>query len=46
MAAHAQGTAGVKAAVLGGVDSIEHGYYLDEECVTEMRAEHLLRAPA
>ncbi|MFG1704198.1 amidohydrolase family protein [Nonomuraea sp. M3C6] len=37
VAAHAQGTAGVRAAVLAGVDSIEHGYYLDEECVAEMR---------
>ena len=34
--AHAQATQGIKNAVLGGVDSIEHGIYLDEEVVDEM----------
>jgi imidazolonepropionase-like amidohydrolase len=29
--AHAEGTAGIKAAVLAGVDSIEHGTVLDDE---------------
>jgi imidazolonepropionase-like amidohydrolase len=37
VASHAQGKAGILAAVRGGVDSIEHGYYLDEECAAEMR---------
>src|SRR5262249_22163962 len=27
---------GILSAVRGGVDSIEHGYYLDEECAAEM----------
>jgi imidazolonepropionase-like amidohydrolase len=31
VAAHAHGTEGIKAAVKAGVDSIEHGIYLDEE---------------
>lgn len=31
IAAHAHGTAGIKAAVLAGVNSIEHGSILDEE---------------
>ncbi len=33
VASHAQGAEGVKIAVLGGVDSIEHGYFLDEESI-------------
>jgi imidazolonepropionase-like amidohydrolase len=35
--AHAQATQGIKNAVLGGIDSIEHGIYLDEEVVEEMK---------
>lgn len=31
--AHAHGTAGVKAALSAGVDSIEHGSYLDKEAI-------------
>lgn len=31
VAAHAHGTEGIKAAVRAGVDSIEHGIYLDED---------------
>jgi imidazolonepropionase-like amidohydrolase len=34
--AHAEGTAGIKAAVRAGVDSIEHGTILDEEAATLM----------
>src|SRR5262249_9368529 len=30
------GKAGILNAVRAGVDSIEHGYYLDEECAAEM----------
>jgi imidazolonepropionase-like amidohydrolase len=33
VAAHAHGTDGIKAALLAGVDSIEHGTYLDEETI-------------
>jgi imidazolonepropionase-like amidohydrolase len=35
-ASHAQGAAGIMNAVNGGIDSIEHGIWLSEECVTEM----------
>ena len=33
VAAHAQGTAGVKRALRAGVDTIEHGFYLDDEAI-------------
>jgi len=35
-ASHAQGREGIMNAVLGGIDSIEHGIFLDEECCREM----------
>jgi imidazolonepropionase-like amidohydrolase len=35
--AHAQATQGVKNAVLGGISSIEHGIFLDEEVIDEMK---------
>jgi imidazolonepropionase-like amidohydrolase len=35
--AHAQATQGIKNAVLGGIASIEHGIFLDEEIVDEMK---------
>src|SRR5437868_9524182 len=35
--AHAQGTQGIKNAVSAGVESIEHGIYLDEEVIDEMK---------
>jgi imidazolonepropionase-like amidohydrolase len=35
-ASHAQGTQGILNAVRGGVDSIEHGFYIDDECLREM----------
>jgi imidazolonepropionase-like amidohydrolase len=35
--AHAQATQGIKNAVLGGIQSIEHGIYLDEEVIDEMK---------
>jgi imidazolonepropionase-like amidohydrolase len=35
--AHAQATQGIKNAVLGGIHSIEHGIYLDEEVIDEMK---------
>ncbi len=37
-ASHAQGTMGILNAVRGGVDSIEHGIFMTEECVQEMIA--------
>ncbi len=37
VAAHAQGKADILNAVRAGIDSIEHGYYLDEECAEEMK---------
>jgi imidazolonepropionase-like amidohydrolase len=38
VAAHATGRDGILAAVRAGVDSIEHGYFLDETCIEEMLA--------
>lgn len=35
--AHAQATQGIKNAVLGGISSIEHGIFLDEEVIDEMK---------
>jgi imidazolonepropionase-like amidohydrolase len=35
-ASHAQGTQGVKNAILAGIDSIEHGIFLDEEAIEMM----------
>ncbi len=35
-ATHAQGTTGIKNAVLAGLDSIEHGIYLDDEVIQMM----------
>jgi len=34
---HAQGTEGIKNAVRAGIDSIEHGFYLDDEAVDLMK---------
>ncbi|HJP94910.1 MAG TPA: amidohydrolase family protein [Pyrinomonadaceae bacterium] len=39
VAAHAHGTAGIKNALRAGVDSIEHGTFLDQEAI-EMLKEH------
>ncbi len=39
VAAHAHGANGIKAAIRGGVDSIEHGTYLDDEAI-ELFKEH------
>lgn len=35
-ASHAQGTQGIKNAILAGIDSIEHGIYLDDEAIELM----------
>lgn len=37
-ASHAQGRDGILNAVRGGIDSIEHGIFMDERCVEEMLA--------
>lgn len=39
VATHCHGTGGIKNSVLAGVDSIEHGTYLDEECA-DLMLEH------
>ncbi len=36
-ASHAQGAEGIKAAVLAGIDSIEHGFFLTDEIVRLMK---------
>jgi len=33
VASHAQGAPGIKTALRNGVDTIEHGFYLDQECL-------------
>ena len=33
VASHAQGAAGIKTALRNGVDTIEHGFYLDQHCL-------------
>ena len=35
-ATHAQGTQGIKNALIAGIDSIEHGFYIDDECLELM----------
>jgi imidazolonepropionase-like amidohydrolase len=37
VASHAQGAAGIKRALENGVDTIEHGFHVDEECIDLMR---------
>lgn len=44
-ASHAQGSAGVLNAVRGGIDSVEHGIYLTDECVQEMIARKTYLVP-
>jgi imidazolonepropionase-like amidohydrolase len=36
VATHAQGAPGVKNAIKNGVDTVEHGYFLDDECLELM----------
>lgn len=45
VAAHAQATQGIKNGILGGVDSIEHGIYLDEEACRWMRERNTVLVP-
>ena len=44
-AAHAQGREGIKNAVLAGIDSIEHGIYLDDEIIELMLAKGIFLVP-
>jgi imidazolonepropionase-like amidohydrolase len=37
VAAHAHGTEGIKRAVRAGIDSIEHGTYMDDDCIRLMK---------
>jgi len=37
-ASHAQGAEGILNAVRGGIDSIEHGIFMDDDCIKEMLA--------
>jgi len=44
-AAHAQGTAGIRNAVRAGIDSIEHGIFMDDEVLEEMRVRGTFLVP-
>ncbi len=43
--AHAQGTSGIRNAVLAGVESIEHGIFLDEGVIEEMKKRSTFLVP-
>lgn len=45
VAAHGHGTAGIKAALQAGVSSIEHGSYLDDECISIMAERGITLCP-
>lgn len=45
VASHAEGAEGVKIAILGGVDSVEHGFFLDEESVQMMISRNVYFVP-
>ncbi|HMA33686.1 MAG TPA: amidohydrolase family protein [Chloroflexia bacterium] len=44
-AAHAQGTTGIKNAIRAGIDTIEHGIFLDDEAVALMRERGVIFVP-
>jgi len=44
-ASHAQGAAGILNAVRAGVDSIEHGIFMDQQCLEEMLAHDVFLVP-
>ncbi len=44
-ASHAQGAVGVLSAVRGGVDSIEHGIFIDGRCIEEMLERNVYLVP-
>jgi imidazolonepropionase-like amidohydrolase len=43
--AHAQGTQGIKNAIIAGVKSIEHGIWLDDEAIAMMKARDVYMVP-
>lgn len=45
VAAHAHGTAGIKAALRAGVDSIEHGSFLDDEAIALFKSSNAYLVP-
>lgn len=45
VAAHAHGTDGINAALAAGVDSIEHGTYLDNESITLFKSHNAYHVP-
>jgi imidazolonepropionase-like amidohydrolase len=42
---HAQGTEGILNAILAGVESIEHGIYVDDHCMAEMKSRGTFLVP-
>ncbi len=44
-ACHAHGTQGIKDAILGGTDTIEHGTYMDDECIELMKKHGVYYVP-
>lgn len=44
-AAHAQGTEGIKNAIRAGIDSIEHGIFLDDEAIQMMKDRGVFMIP-
>ncbi len=44
-ATHAQGLQGIKNALYAGIDSIEHGCFLDEECLELMKKQNTFLVP-
>lgn len=44
-ATHAQGTQGIKNALYAGIDSIEHGIFLDQECIDYMKEHGVYLVP-
>ena len=44
-ATHAQGLQGIKNALYAGIDSIEHGCFLDEECLDLMKKQNTFLVP-
>jgi imidazolonepropionase-like amidohydrolase len=45
VASHAEGLLGARASIRAGVDSIEHGFVLDEECCAQMKAKGTFLVP-
>jgi len=45
VAAHAEGVEGIKNAIRGGVDTIEHGIYLDDEACQMMKENNVILVP-